>query len=586
MFHRFLILLFSLIIYNESFGRSNDSSIFYLVYFKDKNQTSFSLNQGNKFLSQKAIDRRKKYHIELDSSDLPVDVQNIKFIQQIEGVKISGISKWLNAIEISVGVDHLSENESKINNQITKHLQSQASVLKVKYLGTLRVQRVNNDSIEIDEKYYQACGQLKSLKVDSLLCNFNENDYGKSFDQNKFIGIPELSRVSGKMSAYHIAVFDAGFHKAYRIKGMEDLLDSAQIIRDFVDRDGSVWEDDQHGCNVLGFMKTYNPGHYIGSSPFAKYTLIRTENADLESLTEEVNWLLAAEFVDSLGVDMISSSVGYTNFDDKFLSHSYLESNGKTAIISSAANRANSKGIMVVVSAGNEGNRNWRHIGFPADALGAISIGSCDEKGNYSSFSSVGPTIDGRIKPDFLVPGYKVNVAAAFGFYAGNGTSYATPIFAGALSQLMYLHPYVSIDSIRMALMASATHRHIPDSFVGYGLPDLALASMLLSNKQDLLQDLFWINAHAVLFQDLNIYFVSSIKQNIKIQIKTELKGRIRTLYKTSIKMEKGELFQSDILLQMFLNKLEMKKKMKQFKTLELFFESENSSIHKTFQIS
>ena len=579
MFLRVTFLILSVSFFSNLIASSNDSSSYYLVYFKNKHSSKFDLLHPENYLSHKSIERRKKYKIKIDSLDLPVNVNFVEGIKNIAGIRILGISKWLNAVEISINkTDNRTED-------IIQNIRRLGFVKNFKYLGTLENKKLISDSVEIDNSYYLEAEKLIALKRDSSICLFTDADYGKSFDQNKFLGIPELSRLTGKMSSFEIAVFDAGFHNAFKVKGMEDLLDSKQIVRDYVDHDNSVWEDDQHGCNVLGFLKTYNPGHYIGSAPFANYTLIRTENANLESLTEEINWLLAAEFVDSLGIDLISASLGYHAFDETQLSHRYEESTGDSSIISHAANLAYLKGIMVVVSAGNEGNQSWKHIGFPSDATHAITIGACDDRGYHAKFSSIGPTIDGRIKPDFIAPGYKVNVAAVFGFYSGNGTSYSTPIFSGGLANLMYLHKNTSLDSIKLALINSATHRHLPDSLYGNGLVDFALASTFLNGFSNIKEDLFWVNRNAVLFQDLNLYFASSQVQNIKITVSTSIKGKKKTIFKKSYLLGKGQIFESDILLQYLLEKRKLKKKKWQLNNLELVFETANGTFQKSFQI-
>ncbi len=583
MFLRISLLFFFVSIFGDLCANSDDSTSYYLVYFKDKDFSQNNIEHPEKFLSLKSIERRKKYNIKIDTFDLPVDQNYVDLLRSTNGIKVLGISKWLNAAEISIDIN---EKQTKFDiGLIIQKIKSISFVKKLKYLGTLENTHMDKDSNEIDGIYYKKSKALIDLKRDSLICLFKDEDYGKSFDQNKFLGIPELHQRTGKMSSFQIAVFDAGFRNAYKVSGMEDLLDSVQIVRDYVDHDNSVWEDDQHGCNVLGFLKTYNPGNYIGSAPFANYTLIRTENANLESLTEEVNWLLAAEFVDSLGVDLISASLGYHAFDENQLSHNYEESTGDSSIVSHAANMAYKKGIMVVVSAGNEGNQSWRHIGFPADALNSLTVGACDEKGYHAKFSSMGPTIEGRIKPDFLAPGYKVNVAAAYGFYAGNGTSYATPIFSGALANLMYLNKNTSLDSIRSIIRNASTHRHMPDSIYGYGIPDFDLADHLLSGFDTIKRDVFWINKHAVLFQDLNIYYTPSHNQNIKITITTTIKGKRKTIYRKTYLVEKGQVFDSDIMLQYLSEKRKLKKKKWQLSNLELIFETESGTFQKSFQI-
>jgi hypothetical protein len=240
---------------------------------------------------------------------------------------------------------------------------------------------------------------------------------------------------------------------------------------------------------------------------------------------------------------------------------------------------------MVVVSAGNEGNQSWKHVGFPADAFNVLTIGASDESGYHAKFSSMGPTADGRIKPDFLAPGFKVNVAAAFGFYAGNGTSYATPIFSGALANLMYLNKNRSLDSIKLSLRNASTHRHMPDSLYGYGLPDFALASNFLNGFDSLNEDVFWVNKNATLFQDLNIFFIPSHKQNVKITISTSIKNKRKNIYRKTYLLEKGQVFESDILLQYLLERKKLRKKKWQLSNLELIFETPGGTFQKSFQI-
>lgn len=558
-------------------AKAADSLVYHLVFFKDKGRHAYTKDAPHEFLSGRSVVRRQKFNIEPDESDFPVHAAYLQKLKAIPGIRVLQSSKWLNAAEIvSTGRSGLLDSIRRLT-----------FVGGVQFLGKLKTVQTP-EAETIDSKYYARAAELKSQKRDSTRSVFDKSAANRSYWQNQLIGLPAMQMLATEMDDFHIAVFDAGFRNAYRIRGMEDLLDSQTIIRDFVDNDNSVWEDDQHGCNVLGFMKTWNPGNYIGSAPFARYTLIRTERAESESPTEEFNWLVAAEFADSIGVDLISASVGYHTFDDTALSHTHAQLDGKTSIIARAANFARAKGIMVISSAGNEGNHKWRKIGTPADAPGVVAIGACDEKGFHAGFSSYGPSADKRVKPDFLAPGYRVNVASAFGYYAGNGTSYATPVFAGAMAGLMHLFPDKALDELVAAVRLSATHRNMPDSAYGYGLPDFYLAYLILNSTDSgaLQQDLFYIKDEAVLFQDLNIHFRSAADQTIHIRVKTQHKKKLKTIYRAHVKLRRGEWYSSDVLIRLAGSSRKSIRKRKLLKSLILLFETENASYHKTFTLS
>ncbi|MEZ4805140.1 MAG: S8 family serine peptidase [Bacteroidia bacterium] len=515
MVNRFLLFL---LLSASSTLFASDSLSYYLIYFKDKNNSEYALNRPEEFLSKASIERRSKWNIPIQTQDLPVNQSYIKAIQSIDGIHVINSSRWLNALEIS-------SSSREIN---IKQILAFDFVKSLDFLGRQKVYK--NQKIEtIEDKYIQRAKELQALKADTAELMLDREQYKKSYEQIQVLNLPELQNRVGRHPNIHIAVFDAGFNDAYKVPGMEDLLISNTITKDFVDYDNSVYEDDAHGCKVLSFMKTYNPGTYIGSAPFAKYTLVRTEQVHSEFPTEEVNWLLAAEFADSLGVDQIVSSLGYNVFDDMNLSHTQSDLNGQTSIIAKAANAAYQRGILVCTSAGNEGMNAWHKIGTPADAPGVIAIGACNKNGFYANFSSVGPSSDGRIKPDFIVPGYQVQVASSGGVYNGNGTSYATPLFGGAVSNLLALFPKTALNDIRNALVRSATHRHHPDSAYGYGIPDLSLAMYFLDsiNTTPNQSDIFWMKDQAVYYNELNIYYKSNKVQTVKLLVKEKNKKEI-----------------------------------------------------------
>lgn len=571
MVYRYLTLL--LFFTFSSICFSQDSTSYYFVYLRDKPLASYSLDRPLEFLSKEAVDRRMRRGGVIEIADIPVYQPYLEQVAKIRGVKIINKSKWMNAIEVKVeGGSSLTE------------LRALSFVSDISFLGRIR-DRTKPGIDRIDNAYYDQARELAIEKRDSTPKSPTEADYARSLVQDRMIGIPGLHQYSlGKHM--HIAVFDAGFFNAYKVEGMQDLLLPEMIIRDYVDYDNSVWEDDRHGANVLGFMKTWNPGTYIGSAPMARYTLIRTENATSEYPTEEVNWLFAAEFADSLGVDMIVSSLGYHTFDDASLSHTYDQLDGKSSIVAKTANLAFARGILLVTSVGNEGNGKWRRIGTPSDAPSVIGIGACDENGFRAQFSSVGPSADKRVKPDFIVMGYKAMVASPNGIYNGNGTSYSTPIFGGAIACLIQACPDKSFSEIKQALQLSATHYSHPDSLYGYGLPDFTLALHILGkfSPADTMNDLFYTRPGQLFFQDLGIHFRSKASQNVKITIMGMRKTKLRSVHKKTYRLKPGEWIHEDALFSIYKKEIRKKRKHK-LQSLILKVETDNGTIQKTIRL-
>ncbi len=550
--------------------RAEQNSSFYFIYLKDKPISEYSIAQPIKFLSQKAIDRRVKKGIPITREDLPVDLNYINQINGFENCRVVNKSKWLNAIEIEL-----------IDTQVLQTIKALPFVIKVQYLGTIK-RRNQPELPQLDSQY------LNKYYSDSFANKqfFEANDYGSAFEQNNLIDILPLHNRQYLGSGISIAIIDAGFQNVYKTPGMNFKADEL-VMRDFVTHDNSVWEDDRHGANCLSFMKTFNPGTYIGSAPKAKYILLRSEEAASEYPTEEVNWLAAAEFADSMGVDLISSSLGYNTFNEKSLNHSHKDLNGQTSIIAKAANIAWSKGIFVVVSAGNEGKNEWHKIGTPSDAQGVLTIGAVDADGYHADFSSYGPSADGRIKPDFMAMGKKAMVASSGGTYTGNGTSYATPLFAGALACLIQACPNKSFEEVKIALQLSSTHAAAPDSAYGYGMPDMALAALILGNNLDLdtSKDIFWQGGSATYFQNQSIHFKSHSDQIVEIRMSGMKKGKVKIISSQKILIKKGNwLHNCDLFL--LLNNHKKIKKRKQYKSISLDLMTANATYQRSFTLS
>ncbi|MFM6983858.1 MAG: S8 family serine peptidase [Chitinophagaceae bacterium] len=508
---------------------ANDSTSHYFISFKDKNNSLYSTEKPWEYLSVKSIDRRQKFGISITENDLPVNSSYIQAIDILRGVRVVQASRWLNGVEVILD-----------KTAILDDIRHQSFVSGIQFLGTIK-KRNKDIAEEIDSEYYKRSEKLAAVKSahSHISDDIAERVYNESYEELYMIGLPDLHKQGFMGEKMSIAVLDAGFFNAYKVRGMEDLLQPGTVIKDFVDGDNSVWEDDAHGAKVLSFMKTYNPSEYIGSAPYADYMLLRTEIASQEYPLEELKWVFAAEFADSSGADMIIASVGYHTFDDRALNHSYKELDGSTTIIARGANIANATGMAVVCSAGNEGQGKWRKIGTPADATGVFAIGACDSEGKRAYFSSEGIN-NGRIKPDFTAPGQRVTIASHNGFYAGNGTSYATPVFAGALACLMQAFPLMTPDSLKVLLKYSASHFTLPDTLMGYGIPDMYLA--YVKKQGTTFEDDFTpVSAAITLERYTTVIMKSSSEQKVKISVLYKEKKRFKKISSKTYHLKKGE---------------------------------------------
>ena len=558
------LLVLSVLLFSLSL-KSEDSLSYYFIYFKDKQNNPFSFQKPEQYLSEKALNKRKIKNIELDSLDLPVTPSYIEQLAQFKELNVLQGSKWLNGVKVFFTTNSFDPNK----------VLALPFVKKIEFLAQIKSYKAPKPHI-VENEYIEKF-QYK-LPLDSL----KPNQLGKAKNQFEMIGANIDFSSETKPT---IAVFDAGFYMAYKTPGLVQLLSPDVVIKDFVDNDNSVWEDDKHGANCVSFINTFDPNNYIGTAPNALVYLMRTEDAKNENLTEEINWILAAEYSDKLGVDLISSSLGYNQFDHPETSHRYQDLDGKTTLIAHAAEIAFKKGIIIVNSAGNEGQSQWKKIGTPADAANVITIGAVNEEGFYANFSSQGPSFDGRIKPDFVAMGQQAIVASPQGFYRGNGTSYSTPIFAGAMANLYNEFPNIPYSTLLTALKKSASHYEMPDDKYGYGIPDFQLATYILGKpipNTDTLFDYLYEKPNAVFHQRLNIHFKSAHTQTIEIKIELIKKYKKKS-YSAKKKiysinqytLNKGEWFNSQLINKTY-QELLLNKKHRKVKNIEVSIKSKD----------
>ena len=385
--------------------------------------------------------------------------------------------------------------------------------------------------------------------------------YGSSFNQIAMLNGHLLHDQGFAGQGKLIAIIDAGFSNADIMTVFDSLRANNQIKAtwDFVDGNANVYDDHWHGMMVLSLIGGYIPNELVGTAPKADFLLLRSEDAPTEYIIEEYNWACAAEYADSAGADVINTSLGYTLFDESSMDHSYNQMDGNTVPITIAADIAASKGMLVVNSAGNEGNSAWYHISAAADGDSVLAIGAVDAFETYIGFSGKGPSFDGRIKPNVTAQGGSAIVASSGGgTQTGSGTSFSGPIVAGLAACLWQANPSKSNMEIFRAIEQSADQYLTPDEFKGYGVPDFALANLNLSgftikdpNSESLLsiypnpfEEKFNIRFYSDKSQDLKITFYDITGKLIFNQSESVLPYSLNTIeLNTSSDLRKGIYF-------------------------------------------
>lgn len=453
-------LILFLFITSAAFSQIEDA----WVYFKDKPDSQTYFDSPLTMLTQRALDRRITQNISLDISDVPIYQYYINQITSSTGITVKAKSKWLNCLHIRG---------------------TQADINALKLLPY--VDRVDFANRLLNTAKTTSVQRLQSEPINKTLetaVNFN---YGTSENQIQMLKGDLLHQQNYTGSGKIIAVLDSGFLGVDTAQPFQRLRDNNQILGgyDYVNESPNFFALDDHGTLVLSTMGGFTDGQLVGTAPDAKYYLFITEDAVSvfpysENPVEESNWVEAAEEADRLGVDIITSSLGYFGYDNPNYSHTYSDMTGNSAFASKGANIAFDKGIIVVASAGNEGEKIEKHIGIPAEALNVLAVGAVDSNRNYASFSSQGPSADGRVKPDVMAQG-KVSVLSDVSgtITTANGTSFSCPILAGMVACLWQAFPTKTNQEIKQLVIQSAYNYSpiIEDRIkYGYGIPDFSLA--------------------------------------------------------------------------------------------------------------
>ena len=435
----------------------------YVVFLADKDTAAFSLARPEEFLSPTALARRQRQGIALDTSDLPV---NPRYVAELAstGAEIFYTSRWLNAVMIG-------------GNQDSATYANIPFVTRVELIRpTRRGSRNKKGSSFEGDVAAPTAGQREAQLLNVL--------------QNEMLGIDAMHQAGFTGKGISVAVFDGGFKGVDTVSFFRHLYQNNQIIPgyDFVGNSANVYRYGQHGTEALSCIAAYQPGVLEAGAYDANIMLCITEESGSEYRVEEYNWLFAAELADSAGIDIISTSLGYTTFDDTAMNYEYQDLDGNTAVITRAVNLATSKGMLCVISAGNEGAGRWRYVSPPADAVDVLAVGAVSSGGDRVSFSSLGPTADGRVKPDVSALGLQTVVVDAGGNVTrSNGTSFSAPLIAGLTAGVWEAFPDETnreiIDKIRLAGSLAMT----PNNELGYGIPNFtATLDPVLATEEEL----------------------------------------------------------------------------------------------------
>lgn len=456
------------------------------VEFTDKNNSPFSVSRPHEFLTERAVERRYKQNIPIDLYDLPVSYQYVQQIIDDHGLTLYYTSRWFNGAMF--GTSDLS----------SMHAIHELPFIKFTELAKSPVVESDSESSGTqtnDNPKYKQRKQLSDFYHDAWFPYSVYDDdaiyteYGTAENQINMVNGQVLHEQGFWGKGKIIGVLDSGFRAVDTLEAFQDLWNQSRILGyyDFSQNKNELFTGHAHGTVVLSVMGARLPGVYSGTAPEASYWLLRTEDASSEFRVEEYNWLAGAEYADSVGVDIINSSLGYTRFDDPDQDYTFSDLDGSSTVVARAANMAFSRGMLVVSSAGNYGAQSWKYVGSPADAHGALAVGATNADGEKASFSSYGPTYDGRIKPQIMAQGQGTAVVNTSGRLSNaNGTSFSSPLIAGLAACLWEMAPNATNNQIKRAIIRSSNRYMNPDTIYGFGIPDFQYAaSLLLKDIQD-----------------------------------------------------------------------------------------------------
>lgn len=434
----------------------------YRYYLHDKAASKYDLQHPEKFLSEKSLHRRMVQHLSLDSTDLPVPRAYVRQFA-VKGTKVLGTSRWQNTVLVKSGDSLLLEG-----------------LATLPIVDKALCVYVSPDSIEAPD-------EVKWMVKESFnrWDSVHNDHYGIGRDQIEMLGGVRMHEAGFTGKGVTIAILDGGFQNYHkipafaktRILGTRDVVEgtplNTQNPRSPESTQSPAFHQIDHGTKVLSAMAANAPEVMVGTAPDASFWLIRTEENSTEQPVEEDYWTMGAELADSLGADIINSSLGYHTYDEPLTSYRLRDLDGQTAFVSRSASLLAQKGIVLCNSAGNSGMGTWKKIGVPADAKGILTVGAVDADGKLAPFSSVGPTQDGRTKPDIVARGSNTTLLSGRGTLIHDmGTSFSTPVICGMVACLRQALPDIPAAQLIELVRQSANQHEAPDNIYGYGIPN------------------------------------------------------------------------------------------------------------------
>jgi len=429
----------------------------YRVSLKDKAGTIGTLDNPQVFLSERAMERRSRQQLSVDSTDLPVSAVYLKELVDV-GTRMVTTSKWNNTVVLEV-------SDTLLMDEVAKKPFVQG------------VKKVWTEPGEVPAR-----NKNRKKEVTNVVEKTGRY-YGRAFHQINIHGGDSLHAAGFTGKGMHVAVIDAGFYNADKIKFFKnmDLLGT----RDFVNPDSDIYEENSHGMMVLSCMASNTKNVFVGTAPKASYWLLRSEDNDTEQPVEEDYWAAAIEFADSVGVDVVNTSLGYYKFDEGYGGYRYRDLDGCTSLMSHSASMAADKGIVVVCSAGNSGADTWKKITPPGDSENVLTVGAMNWSLLNADFSSVGPSADGRVKPDVMAVGMGTVVSGTNGTVSkANGTSFASPTMCGVVTCFWQACPWLTAKEVIKAVQQAGDRVDYPDNIYGYGVPNLWKAYKEISHHR------------------------------------------------------------------------------------------------------
>lgn len=459
-----VIVLLSLLLFSETTEAQHTR---FLVKFKHKGGTPFTIANPAAYISQRAIDRRTRYGIAIDSTDLPVNPAFISQIAAVPGVTVLNVSKWLN----QVSIDTTDNNAIAAINALPF----------VQSITTLAAKNANGVNRQQHDKFFfeeQSITETPQQRVTQTTADFF--NYGTaSFNEINLHKGQFLHNIGLRGQGMQIAMLDGGFFNYQTLDAMDSIIINNQVLGtwDFVSGNTNVNDDHPHGMQCLSTIAANIPGVFTGKAPKANFYLYRTEDVASEYPIEEHNMVCGMEKADSTGADIISASLGYFTFDDPSMNYTYANMNGNTTISARGADLAAKKGILFFNAAGNEGNGAWHFIITPSDADSVVGVGAVGVNGFAGLFTSLGPSSDGQVKPEVASVGVSARIQTTGNTVAGgNGTSFACPNMAGLGTCLWQGFPEYNNMRIVRALKEAGSRFTNPNDSIGFGIPNMKKA--------------------------------------------------------------------------------------------------------------